>query len=62
MLVFIGLKQLIFFFHLTMEIMFTLPRPLHSDRLCATLLLATFGVTVTLFIDKTNVREVVLFY
>ena len=39
---------------------FHVARPLHSDWLCMTLLTTTCDVTVTLFIDKINVREVIL--
>ena len=38
-----------------------MPRPLHSDWLCVTLLMATCDVTITLFIGKNIARAVILF-
>ena len=35
-----------------------MPRPLHSDWPCVTLLTTTYDVTVRLSIDKTNLREI----
>ena len=47
-----------FFVHFTIKIFFTLPRPLPGDWLCMTLSATTCDVPFTLFIDKTNMREV----
>ena len=48
-------------FHIPMNIIATSLRPLHSDWLCVVLLSTTCAVTVTLFVDKTNDRGVILF-
>ena len=55
----IGIKRFILFLD---EKSLTLPRPLHSDWICVTLLTTTFDVTVTLLIDKAILREVFSFF
>ena len=49
-------RAILFILHTRMNIIITLSRPLHSYWVCVTLLTTTSVVTVTLFIDKTNVR------
>ena len=49
------------FFHTRMNRIYTSTHPLHSDWLCVTLLTPNCDVTVMLFMDKPNVREVILF-